>query len=172
MALIHGPDTQCTRSEWYENIKPIDSVIHTRSRKVHDARRRIWDQGYSIKALQQHEGTILQEAKLLEQKIEEHEGQSINITTWFEYYGYDLMGLISFSKSFKMLEAGKSHWVVDTINGGTATIGPFTGVPWLIHLVHALPLAGRPLERANEWGRKTIRERVAVGRVMLLIELH
>jgi hypothetical protein len=56
-------------------------MIHTRSRKVHDARRRIWDQGFSIKTLAQHEGTVLQKAKLLEQKIEDNEGKSINITT-------------------------------------------------------------------------------------------
>jgi hypothetical protein len=161
--LIHGQNSECPRSEWYENIKPIDSVIHTRSRKVHDARRRVWDQGFSIKALKQYEGPILHEAQLLVQRIREFEGKDINITKWFEYYGYDLMGLVSFSKSFKMLEEGKSHWVVDTINGGTATLGPFTGVPWFIHLVHAIPFAGRPLEKANAWGRKTIRERVAVS---------
>lgn len=73
------------------------------------------------------------------------------------------MGLVSFSKSFGMLETGKSHWVVDIINGGTATLGPFTGVPWLIHLVHAIPFAGRPLEKSCAWARKTIRERVAVS---------
>jgi hypothetical protein len=103
------------------------------------------------------------EAELLEKRIREHKGKAINITKWFEYFGYDLMGLVSFSKSFKMLERGESHWVVDIINGGTATLGPLTGVPWFIHLVHAIPFAGRPLERANEWGRKTIRERVTVS---------
>jgi hypothetical protein len=103
------------------------------------------------------------EAELLEKRIREQKGKAINITKWFEYFGYDLMGLVSFSKSFKMLERGESHWVVDIINGGTATLGPLTGVPWFIHLVHAIPFAGRPLERANEWGRKTIRERVTVS---------
>lgn len=139
---------------------------------MHEARRRVWDQGFSIKALKQYEIPILQEAQLLEQRIREKEGTDINITQWFEYYGYDLMGLVSFSKSFKMLEEGQSHWVVDTINGGTATLGPLTGVPWLIHLVHAIPFVGRPLKRANAWGRKTIRERVAVSKNISHFGLH
>lgn len=105
---------------------------------------------------------ILQKARLLEQKIREFEGKEINITEWFEYYAYDLMGLLAFRKSFDMLEGGKNHWVVDTINGGTASIGPFTGVPWFVHLIHALPLIGRPFEKACIWGRNTIRERAVV----------
>ncbi|KAH8594231.1 putative benzoate 4-monooxygenase cytochrome P450 [Bisporella sp. PMI_857] len=159
---IHGPNSECTRADWYDNLKPVNSIAHTRSRKVHDFRRRIWDQGFSIKALKKYEEPILYESELLESRIREQKGKPFNITKWLEYYGYDLMGLACFSKSFKMLEAGQSHWVVDTINGGMQTLGPFSGIPWFIHLVHALPFVGRPMERSKEWGRQTIRERAAV----------
>jgi len=52
---------------------------------------------------------------------------------------------------------------MDTINGGTATLGPFTGLPWFVHLIHSIPGAKIPFDRAKAWGRKTIRERVTVS---------
>ena len=101
--------------------------------------------------------------QLFAQKIRNFNGKGINVTRWYNYYGYDMLGLIAFSKEYNMLESTENHWVIDRINEAQATVGPFGGVSWFILLINSLPYFGRFLASSNEWARSTIRERAAVG---------
>lgn len=163
--LIHGPTSVCTKTAWYDNIHPIEAVVTTRSRKDHDKRAFIWDQGYSIKALREHEESIFDQAKLLQAQLAKLSAsdQVIDITEWLEYYGFDVMGVVQYSKSFGMLKSGQSHWVLDTFKGGTKILGYMTSVPWLIHIVHSLPLVGQGFGKYKAWATKSIYDRIDVS---------
>ncbi|KAI1495743.1 cytochrome P450 [Biscogniauxia marginata] len=139
---IHGSNSRCTKTDWYDNLAPVNAVVLARSRDEHDWRRRIWDNGFSIKALKQHEETVLEHARLVEKAINERLDQTINATTWFEYYGFDVMGVIQYSRSFGMLESGRNHWVLDVFKAGTIILGYMTSTPWLIHIVDSLSFYG------------------------------
>ncbi|KAF7528053.1 hypothetical protein G7054_g10245 [Neopestalotiopsis clavispora] len=157
--LIHGPESTCTKAAWYDNILPVYSIVTLRSKPAHDARRRAWDQGYSIKALQKHEATIFKYAKQLEAAFAAREGEVVNMTKWFEFYGFDVMGAVQYSQSFHMLESGESHWVLDVVKGGTVIMGTMTSLPWLIHLVQSLPLVARGVAKYEGWAAESIRHR-------------
>lgn len=163
--MIHGNGSKCSKAEWYDNILPIEAIVTTRLLENHDVRRRVWDQGYSVKALQNHEGTILEQAMLLEDKIRRMNGQEVNIPKWFEYYGFDVIGLVQYSKSFGMLESGQSHWVLEIFKGGTMILGTMTPVPWLIHIVNSIPFIGDKFEKYSAWATQSIEYRIQVSEV-------
>ena len=160
---VHGPHSECTKAAWYDNILPLQSVVTTRSRASHDARRRVWDQGFSIKALQQHEDKILKHAKLVEGIIAENLGLAVNVTALFQYYGFDVMGDVAYSKSFRMLENQKSHYAIETLKGGLAVLGTMTPVPWLIHTVFSLPFITRGWDVFTAWADTELQNRLKVS---------
>ncbi|KAI5864893.1 cytochrome P450 [Durotheca rogersii] len=160
---IHSPSSRCTKTDWYDNLAPVNAVVLARVPREHDWRRRIWDHAYSIKALKQHEPTILKHALLVRDAIEERLNQSINATEWFEYYGFDVMGAVQYSKSFGMLEARHGHWVLDVFKAGTIILGYMTATPWLIHIVDSLNFY-RGVNSYLSWADESIRERIrAIG---------
>ena len=46
---IDGPGSACEKPDWYDNILPLKSLETIRNKAEHDARRRIWDEAFSIK---------------------------------------------------------------------------------------------------------------------------
>lgn len=159
---IHGPDSACAKTAWYDNLWPVVAVVTTRSRAEHDQRRRLWDYGYSIKALASYESTILQHAKLVEKAVGEHGDQPVNVTRWFEYFGFDAMGVIQYSQSFGMLERGSNHWVLDTFKKGTVILGYFSAIPWLIHILRVVQWVGdgKGMKNNNQWSVDSILQRI------------
>lgn len=61
---IHGYGSSCTKSAWYDNLKPYQAMNTTRSKQEHDKRRRSYEHGLSIKgtliALAENEGLSVQ----------------------------------------------------------------------------------------------------------------
>lgn len=47
--LVHGPDSVCGRSAYYDILDPMDSLDTVRDSAIHAHRRKIWDQAFSIR---------------------------------------------------------------------------------------------------------------------------
>lgn len=135
----------------------------TRSRTSHDVRRKVWDQGFSTKALQKHEVKILDHANLVDGFVSGRLGEAINASALFEYYGFDVMGDVGYNKSFGMLRDQKSHYAIDTFKGGITVLGTMTPVPWLIHVVFSLPLITRGWDIYNSWADQELQNRLQVS---------
>jgi tryprostatin B 6-hydroxylase len=69
-----GPKTKCTKSEWYEADAPRTSLHTTRSKAVHDRRRRIWSPAFSDKSLRGYENRVQKYNDLLVGKLAESNG--------------------------------------------------------------------------------------------------
>lgn len=102
-------------------------------------------------ALQDYEGRTKNYAFELEKRISEFAGTAINVTTWFRYYSFDVMGDFTFGHSFDMLKDGESHFAVDMLREGMAPIGPFTPVPWLFVIMKSIPGLTRGWNRMLTW---------------------
>ncbi|KAI3339442.1 cytochrome P450 [Ustulina deusta] len=142
--IIDSPKSQFTKATFYDVLLPVVAISATRSVGDHDARRRIWNQGFSPKALASYENLILRYAKLLADQIESElyekdsttssQGAVINVTDWFSWFAFDVMGEFAFSRSFQMLQDKKWHskirLLVDGMNAGNS----LALVPWLAQL--------------------------------------
>ena len=46
-SMIDGPKTNCIKSEWYDILHPNLSLVTSRIKAIHQARRRQWNRGFS-----------------------------------------------------------------------------------------------------------------------------
>lgn len=137
--LIHGSESPCTKADWYDNLKPLHAINTTRSKQLHEKRRRIWDMGFSQRSLDMYEPRVLYHASQLASQFAASAGKPVNATEWFSYFAFDVMSELSFGKPLGMLKSGKSHYVRDLLIKGIMVLGPLTPVPWLFHLFGSLP---------------------------------
>ncbi|KAL9082807.1 MAG: hypothetical protein Q9165_008775 [Trypethelium subeluteriae] len=138
--LIHGPLSNCVKDAWYDNLLPLESVLTTRSRVAHDARRHVWDEALCAERLQMLWGKILYHAQVLQKLIEMKAGHVIDVSPLFENFVFDVMGDVHCNHSFRMLETSENHWILDTFKAGIRGMGEFTLIPWMIRILHSFPV--------------------------------
>ncbi|KAF2111597.1 hypothetical protein BDV96DRAFT_650151 [Lophiotrema nucula] len=62
---IHGPGSKCIKAPWYDMLQKDRSIHATRKPEIHQARRWIWDQGFSAKALQSYQERVNAKVEVL-----------------------------------------------------------------------------------------------------------
>ncbi|KAF1992980.1 putative benzoate 4-monooxygenase cytochrome P450 [Amniculicola lignicola CBS 123094] len=146
---VDGPLNKCTKAVWYDMLLPLIALNTNRSKKEHDQRRRAWDQAVTVKKIAEYESRIRSHAMLLEKHIASLDGNTINITEWFYFLSFDVMGDFAFSRSFGMLEHKEWHYAVVLLRRALSLLGPFSSVPWLAQLAFSFPII--PIIR--DWNR-------------------
>ena len=73
-------------------------------------------------------------ADQLEQLVAQRQGQPIIANQYFQWFGFDVMGQVAFSKDFSMLRNTQWHSAIKVLRDGMAVLGPLTPVPWLMIL--------------------------------------
>lgn len=72
--VVSGADSKCTKAPWYDQDFPHISMHTTRSRKMHDVRRKVWAPAFSDKALRGYEKRIQGLNDLLISKLRDTDG--------------------------------------------------------------------------------------------------
>ena len=157
---IHGSDTRCTEAEWYDNLRPLTAINTTRSKALHEKRRKIWDMGFSQKALDVYEPRVLHYATQLSTAFNAFGSKPVNATAWFSYFGFDVMSELTFGKPMNMLRDGKSHHIRDILTAGIIVLGPLTPVPWLFHLAGSIPRMTKDWLEYRGWVLGQLKERM------------
>lgn len=160
MAEINGPGSRCTKAPFYDLLLPRTSIITTRNKTLHDQRRRIWDQGFSAKALNKYEPQVDYYTSLLTTAISQRLGTPMDVTSWFHYFSFDVMGQLSFGKSFDMLATGKRHFAIDLMRDGMTLLGLFTPMPWLARIGFSIPGVASGWKSMFVWSDAQMRERI------------
>ncbi|KAJ8129220.1 hypothetical protein O1611_g4409 [Lasiodiplodia mahajangana] len=147
-SVIDGPKSPCNKAAWYDIVLPQVALNTTRSTKDHATRRRIWDRGFSPAALACYEERIAEYADLLTARIEGlvrqgglvdgHEHATVNVTEWFSWFAFDVMGEFAFAKSFGMLHDGKWHLKIRLLIDAMSMLGPVSPVLWLSRLMFGM----------------------------------
>lgn len=114
-------------------------------------------------ALRAYDTRILTFAEQLKDQIQATANKPTNATKWFHYYGCDVMGSLGFGRSFKTLETGKSHFVLDVIGEGTMFLGLFGGAPWIMRLfIQMIPDIINPVTKIVKYSLDCVDERRAL----------
>ncbi|KAI1351961.1 cytochrome P450 [Xylaria sp. FL0043] len=142
--IVDGPKSQFTKATFYDTVLPMVAINTTRSADEHDARRRIWNKGFGSKAIAGYEDIALRHVELLVTQIENlvyEKGSTdssrevnINVTDWFSWFAFDVMGEFAFSRSFQMLQDRKWHSKIRLLVDGMSASAYVTPVPWLAQL--------------------------------------
>lgn len=106
---------------------------------------------------------IFKYSDLLETHVRQSRGQPVNVCEWFSFFSFDLMGDLSFAKSFGMLEDGSWHYAVKLLRDGMAILGVATPVPWLAQICFHIPGVASSWNSMICWCKMTMTERLAVN---------
>ncbi|EKG20849.1 Cytochrome P450 [Macrophomina phaseolina MS6] len=136
--LIYGFGSRCTKGDWYDSDKPLTSMHTSRDRAYHDARRRVWGGAFNDKAVRGYETRVQRFSASLVRQLGAFGGGAVDVSAWFNYLSYDVMGDLAFGKSFGMLERGEEHFAVNLLNEG---MQPFALMlpAWAFRLLAAIP---------------------------------
>lgn len=63
----------------------------------------------------------------------------MNMTDWFNYYSFDIMGDLAFGKSFNMLVDGKEAYILKQLHTDMQSVGLFSHLTWLFPFFKRTP---------------------------------
>ncbi|PCG93873.1 Cytochrome P450 [Penicillium occitanis (nom. inval.)] len=139
---VHGPESKCERSAYYDILHPMVSLDTTRDPVTHSYRRKLWEQAFSIKALDQNLPLVYHYADLLVEQLRKRQGTQVDLSAWFEYYSFDLMGMLGLTIDFKNLSDGE-HPILWLWHIAHKKLGSLNYAPWIKHLLMGIPFVER-----------------------------
>ncbi|KAJ5356144.1 Cytochrome P450 [Penicillium concentricum] len=157
---IYSSSAKVTKGPWYTVLEPRVSLQMVRNKQVHAQRRKAWDQGFSTRALRDYEPRVSYYTEQLIQVIEREVGNQINMAQWFNYYSFDVMGDLSFGKSFNMLIDGKDAYILKQLHGDLKMIGLFAHLTWLFPFFKKIPLINADYLKFWKWVDARVDERI------------
>lgn len=161
VTAVYGPNSKCTKSDWYDSLYPRVSLQSTRHRLDHSRRRRLWSTAFSEKAVRGYEKRMMSYQDQLLAQLATRTEQPLNITKWFNLYIFDIMGDLAFAKSFKMLESTEEHFAVKVLDDGLKTVGWMLPT-WVFRLLLAIPGLAQEFSRFLEYCNQRLDERMKV----------
>ncbi|KAL4867807.1 hypothetical protein BDV12DRAFT_209525 [Aspergillus spectabilis] len=87
-------------------------------------------------------------------------GQPMNVAKWFNYYSFDVMGDLSFGKSFNMLVNGKDTYFSTQVHADMKMIGLFSHLTWLFPFFKRIPLINADYLKFWNWVNERVEERI------------
>jgi len=146
MEAANGRNSEVMKGWWYDNDYPLSSMHTTRSKILHEKRRRVWAPAFSEKAVRDYETRIGGYTDLLVNKVAARKGQPIDTRLWFNLYSFDAMALLAFGKDYRMLEKGEKHWALDLLDEGMQPLAFF--LPgWMFRLLTKIPGAAAGFQK-------------------------
>lgn len=120
---MYGPQTKFQKAMYYTR-GPIEkqvlvNIASTTDKKVHARKRRIISHAMSEAALRSYEPTIIEKIELFCKQIQNPDtfgGPYKNMSRWFSYLTYDIMGTLTFSQSYDMLTKDDVHYIQPLID--------------------------------------------------------
>ncbi|KAL3712631.1 hypothetical protein TMatcc_001331 [Talaromyces marneffei ATCC 18224] len=159
LPFIYGPTSQTTKGPFYDGAQPYISVHSTRNKKDHARRRKGWDRAFSSKSLRDYEERVSKYAAQLLSVLADNVGQPIDMSRWFNYYSFDVIGDLTFGKSFDMLITGKDAYMLKTLHEQMQSLGPFLHSIWVIPLFKLIPGLNSSYLEYFEWVKKQVENR-------------
>ncbi|KAK1148117.1 hypothetical protein N8T08_010756 [Aspergillus melleus] len=151
IVALHGPQALVSKGPWYTILGDRISLQLERDKKIHARRRKVWDRGLNSKSLHLYESRVAKYASQLVNVVEEHVDTSIDMSKWCNYYAFDVMGDLSFGKSFGMLLNSGDTFFLNALHATMKSIGLLGHLVWLFPFFVSTPGLNR--ENVRFWDR-------------------
>ncbi|KAI0183116.1 cytochrome P450 [Xylaria flabelliformis] len=137
--VLHGSGSTCSKSDWYDVLWPHIAINSIRDKAEHDLRRKIWNPIFSKEALPDYDRAYERHNDLFKTVIRQYYGQNINIVDLIYSWSFNVMGEITFSKSFQTVTNEDARHQQQTIRQFLRYLGPCSPSPWLLNLSSNIP---------------------------------
>ncbi|KAI1200960.1 putative cytochrome P450 oxidoreductase [Nemania serpens] len=158
--FIYGSQSPVSKGPWYTLLEPRIPLFMARDKQEHARRRKVWDQGFTTKALLAYDSRITKAVNQLLHVLEERRNEPINITDWFTFFVFDVMEDLAFNKSANMLVDGKAAYALSTIRTDMYSLAFFSHLPWLLPFLKRTPFLNREYLKFWDWIQDKIDERI------------
>lgn len=95
------------------------------------------------KALRLYEGRVNRLISQLLRGIKNNEARPFNVTRWFGFWGFDLMGEMAFGQGFKLMDKNEEDYYFKTTARFLPMISIFSPTPWLFPIIKRIPILNR-----------------------------
>ncbi|KAL8955278.1 MAG: hypothetical protein Q9193_006812 [Seirophora villosa] len=158
-AVLEGFGTQCTKPDFYDLMLPDKSLVFTRDKPIHDARRQVWSTALSASgkislsrngphplvtpsltsgplAIDSYRPRIERQIAVLLQRISEAATtqSTVLVNDLVYWFTFDSMGEFAFNQDFGMMRRQEWHFAVNLFQRALSLIGPFSPTIWLIKI--------------------------------------
>lgn len=116
-----------------------------------------------MSALRDYAPRVSHYTELLIQAIQSELGNPMDIARWFNYYSFDVMGDLSFGKSFDMLVDGKDAYILKQLHADMKNIGLFSHLTWLFPFFKRIPVLNTDYLKFWNWVDERVEERIQVS---------
>ncbi|KAH6843376.1 cytochrome P450 monooxygenase-like protein [Chaetomium sp. MPI-CAGE-AT-0009] len=157
---LYGTHSPVTKGPWYTLLEPRVPLFMARDKQEHARRRKVWDLGFTTKAIQGYDPRITKAINQLLAAIDRSKGQAFDVSQWFSYFVFDVMEDLAFNKSSNMLAEGKEAYVFKTIRTDMFNIALFTHMPWLLPFIKRTPVLNWNYYEFLGWIQKLVDERM------------
>ncbi|OCL15320.1 cytochrome P450 family protein [Glonium stellatum] len=151
--VIYGHGTGFPKAGWYygwtDPMQKNETLFTTRSIFHHTIQRRKYATSHSMSTLVGYEGFVDECGRILSRRFEELSGANlvINSGEWMQYYAFDIIGAITFSKRFGFLNNGEDIGGLIQANDNRRMCATLAGIypslhPLLFRVVSYLPSSG------------------------------
>lgn len=82
---------------------------------------------------------IKSRADKLAQNIKVSAGKPFDMSKWSNFFAFDVMGEVGFSKDFNNLSTGVEHHAVKTLRAAMKSMSVIATMPWFLHILATLP---------------------------------
>jgi cytochrome P450 len=157
--------SRCRKGPWYAGSAHIGAAsTHTcRDKEEHKRRRKAWDHAFNSKALREYEPRLDRHALALMSRLKEQAKQpSVRFTNWVNYYSFDVMGDVGFSRSFGMMEKGEEDPVIKLLHESMSPLSIFGHLNWALNLATRTEAGAKALVDHIDWTAKVLEERAKV----------
>lgn len=120
-------------------------------------------------ALRCYEPRVRKYTSQLMDAIDARIGTPINMTTWFNYLSFDVMGDMAFGKSFDMLSTGQEAYLLKQVHTDMKTIGLFSHLTWLFPFFKRTPGINADYLKQWKWIDSQVQERSKVSHCFLTL---
>ncbi|KAI4725619.1 cytochrome P450 [Aureobasidium sp. EXF-10728] len=166
---IYGAGTKFRKSDWYsvwQGHRKFD-LFAERDEKLHGKQRSSISSAYSMTSLKDLEPYVDDTVKRFMDAMSERQNQVVDMGKWAQLFAFDVIGEITFSKSFGFMETQADDGSFAQIEGALKSASWIGQVPWLFWLHDRLmPLIGNHLALNNRHGSlRTLAAKEISGRM-------
>ncbi|KAI4845223.1 cytochrome P450 [Aureobasidium sp. EXF-8845] len=152
---IYGAGTRFRKSDWYsvwQGHRKFD-LFAERDEKLHGKQRSLISSAYAMTSLKDLEPYVDDTVNRFLDAMSERQNQVVDMGKWAQLFAFDVIGEITFSKSFGFMEAQADDGSFGQIEGALQSASWIGQMPWLYWLHDRLmPLIGNRLALNNRHG--------------------
>lgn len=86
-------------------------------------------------ALNEYMPKVIRHTDALLEQISRRASDPVRVDQWFNFYSFDVMGDVGFSKDFGMIQGGEEHSAIKTLHSALRAVRPLSSAPWLTRII-------------------------------------